>query len=467
MGSCSCRDKKKKLVPARLEAGKIKASHTNNRNTATRFGQSLPQRKRIYAKMSGNANGAGDGPWIKQDPAQLKRDAESKEAKHARKEAMRKARAEARKEKRTIKAEAKRARKVNVKRAGKWTSEARKAEQKIKKAANRPEKTAKRIRRMGLRAEKLKAQAIKLMADAEKTKAAYEVLMKREQERIDKDKADKKAEGAERREAQGLGEGDFMSLDVDTDDEVAPPSKPAAKKGKVIEIESNDSDSSSGEGDSSEDESSEDESSEEEKPEPKSKSEPKSRDKAKSDPKPEPVPAAVPEEKKKSKKDKAKDSKKATEEKPTEAAVVEEQSTKHISKEAKKARKAEKKRKREEEEAPAASPDAEEEAAPKKQKKPKKDKKDKKDEDATPSEKPAAAAAQWNVDALEGGVARQSKFLKLLGGTKGDAASTATGGGSTAQAGNAGRSEADLLYQFDYGMKMKNEMGGQKRGLGA
>lgn len=80
-----------------------------------------------------------------------------------------------------------------------------------------------------------------------------------------------------------------------------------------------------------------------------------------------------------------------------------------------------------------------------------------------------ADGEQWNVSALEGGSARQAKFLKLLGGGKkagaGAAASTHNGHGSSKQ--DIEKVQTSLEKQFYSGMKMKHDGQGHKRGLGA
>jgi hypothetical protein len=125
---------------------------------------------------------------------------------------------------------------------------------------------------------------------------------------------------------------------------------------------------------------------------------------------------------------------KAEEEAVESEAEVEE--PKASDKKAKKAEKAEKKRKRAET----------------------KDKKEKEPESA-------AQAEQWQVDDLEGGSARQAKFLRLLGGKKAGA-SVATPH-NTKGASNSTKAEADIQKQFEAGMKMKNDGGSKRRGLGA
>ncbi|KAI8714245.1 Small acidic protein [Fusarium sp. LHS14.1] len=119
----------------------------------------------------------------------------------------------------------------------------------------------------------------------------------------------------------------------------------------------------------------------------------------------------------------------------------------------KKSKKAEKKRKRDSEAAA--------ETSTKKEKKGK-GKKEKEESSAD------APAEQWHVDEVEGGSARQAKFLRLLGGKKGGAS---TGAPTTSHASkgqsDSTKAEAEIQKQFEAGMKMKNEGGSKRRGLGA
>jgi len=126
------------------------------------------------------------------------------------------------------------------------------------------------------------------------------------------------------------------------------------------------------------------------------------------------------------------------------------------------------------------SEDEEPKVSEKKAKKDKKEKKDKKAEkkrkraaesESEPksktkeSEEPAAQAEKWQVDDLEGGSARQAKFLRLLGGKKAGATAPATHGSKGTS--DSTKAEADIQRQFEAGMKMKNEGGSKRRGLGA
>lgn len=81
------------------------------------------------------------------------------------------------------------------------------------------------------------------------------------------------------------------------------------------------------------------------------------------------------------------------------------------------------------------------------------------------SDDAAAQAEQWHVDALEGGTDRQAKFLRLLGGKKAGAPVAASQG--TKGTSDPTKAEADIQKQFEAGMKMKNETGSKRRGLGA
>ncbi|KAF9775923.1 hypothetical protein IL306_005920 [Fusarium sp. DS 682] len=124
-------------------------------------------------------------------------------------------------------------------------------------------------------------------------------------------------------------------------------------------------------------------------------------------------------------------------EKVEEEAVESEAEVEEPKKSDKKAKKAEKKRKRTEA-------------------------KDKQEKEA----EPAAQAEQWQVDDLEGGSARQAKFLRLLGGKKAGA-SVAASSHNTKGASDSTKAEADIQKQFEAGMKMKNDGGSKRRGLGA
>jgi len=87
----------------------------------------------------------------------------------------------------------------------------------------------------------------------------------------------------------------------------------------------------------------------------------------------------------------------------------------------------------------------------------------------------ADADERWHVRNLEGGAARQEKFLKLLGGKKAKAASTsgetkANDSAPTAASRDRlhmGHVAEDLEKQFQAGVRMKFEQSGQRRGLGA
>ncbi|KAH6606346.1 hypothetical protein Trco_005499 [Trichoderma cornu-damae] len=76
-----------------------------------------------------------------------------------------------------------------------------------------------------------------------------------------------------------------------------------------------------------------------------------------------------------------------------------------------------------------------------------------------------AAKEEFKIQGLEGGAARQDKFLRLLGGKKAGA-STAKPGGITASKGDSVRAEAAIQRQYEAGMLLK-ESGHKRRGLGA
>lgn len=71
----------------------------------------------------------------------------------------------------------------------------------------------------------------------------------------------------------------------------------------------------------------------------------------------------------------------------------------------------------------------------------------------------------WHVTDLDGGSARQSKFLRLLGGKK-QGMSVPTGAGAAKTASDSTRAEADIRRQFEEGMKIKHDGGSHRRGLG-
>ncbi|KAH7152484.1 small acidic protein family-domain-containing protein [Dactylonectria estremocensis] len=129
-------------------------------------------------------------------------------------------------------------------------------------------------------------------------------------------------------------------------------------------------------------------------------------------------------------------------------------------KKAKKAKKAEKKRKRANEAAKAAV--TEEPAVKKDKSKDKSTKKPKRTEKAE-EDAGAAEAEKWQVEDLDGGEARQAKFLRLLGGKKAGAAVAPASKSKS----DSTKAEAEIQRQFEAGMKMKNEGGSKRRGLGA
>ncbi|KAF7956442.1 hypothetical protein EAE96_003783 [Botrytis aclada] len=109
----------------------------------------------------------------------------------------------------------------------------------------------------------------------------------------------------------------------------------------------------------------------------------------------------------------------------------------------------------------------------KKRKRSKEEKESSKKKKSKPTEEPEEpkikiekeVAAQWNADALDGDAQRKSKFLRLLGAGKGGAVS---GKGVEAKGkGDIQKVQSELERQYDYGMKMKHDGGGKRRGLGA
>ncbi|KAM6487051.1 hypothetical protein HDV62DRAFT_140844 [Trichoderma sp. SZMC 28011] len=90
----------------------------------------------------------------------------------------------------------------------------------------------------------------------------------------------------------------------------------------------------------------------------------------------------------------------------------------------------------------------------------------KKEKKAKGGEKVAQATTeQVKIQGLEGGAARQDKFLRLLGGKKAGANATKPGSMASGK-GNSVRAEAAIQQQFEAGMMLK-ESGHKRRGLGA
>lgn len=96
------------------------------------------------------------------------------------------------------------------------------------------------------------------------------------------------------------------------------------------------------------------------------------------------------------------------------------------------------------------------------------DKKTKKTKSAAKSAaERAAEGEQWNVQALDGGMQRQAKFLKLLGGgKKGAEGSDASAVASQSKA-DIAHMQSSLEKQFNNGMKAKEAGLSRRRGLGA
>lgn len=109
-----------------------------------------------------------------------------------------------------------------------------------------------------------------------------------------------------------------------------------------------------------------------------------------------------------------------------------------------------------------ASDSSDSEEVEKKEEQVKTEKKDKKKKNKTKQEGPDSGE-QWNVGGLEGGEARQSKFMRLLGGKKGGAAPKA----AAKVKADSVKAEAEIQRQFEAGMKAKAEGGERRKGLGA
>ncbi|PNP55136.1 hypothetical protein THARTR1_04825 [Trichoderma harzianum] len=90
----------------------------------------------------------------------------------------------------------------------------------------------------------------------------------------------------------------------------------------------------------------------------------------------------------------------------------------------------------------------------------------KKEKKTKGGEKVAQVTAEpVKIQGLEGGAARQDKFLRLLGGKKAGVNATKPGSMASSQ-GNSVRAEAAIQQQFEAGMMLK-ESGHKRRGLGA
>lgn len=122
--------------------------------------------------------------------------------------------------------------------------------------------------------------------------------------------------------------------------------------------------------------------------------------------------------------------------------------------------------------AASAEEDSDAEERPKKKKKHSKsqsevtDSKRKQQDDA--AEEPAGKKGkkeEINIEGLEGGSARQDKFLRLLGGKKAGA-SIAKPGSIAAGKNGSVKAEAAIQRQYEAGMQLK-ESGQKRRGLGA
>ncbi|KAL7816988.1 hypothetical protein V8C44DRAFT_322177 [Trichoderma aethiopicum] len=94
-------------------------------------------------------------------------------------------------------------------------------------------------------------------------------------------------------------------------------------------------------------------------------------------------------------------------------------------------------------------------------------KKGKKAKESKGGEKEAhAAAEEVKIEGLEGGKARQDKFLRLLGGKKAGVSVAKPGSIASKNQGKSVRAEAAIQQQFEAGMALK-ESGQKRRGLGA
>ncbi|PTB62800.1 hypothetical protein BBK36DRAFT_1183491, partial [Trichoderma citrinoviride] len=77
-----------------------------------------------------------------------------------------------------------------------------------------------------------------------------------------------------------------------------------------------------------------------------------------------------------------------------------------------------------------------------------------------------AAAEEVKIEGLEGGKARQDKFMRLLGGKKAGVSTAQPGSLVSKSQGGSVRAEAAIQQQFEAGMALK-ESGHKRRGLGA
>ncbi|KAI9158764.1 hypothetical protein HJFPF1_06762 [Paramyrothecium foliicola] len=316
---------------------------------------------------------------------------------------------------------AKRARKATDSSSTKWSTE-RQAEQKAKELANRPAKQEKKRQRLLKRSQKLEAKAHKLLAEAKKAAASYEALTRSMKEKADADQSSSETDDTEDSDDSSASEDDGGVA-------LAEAAAPAASSADDT------TPSESGSSDESDTDRKEvftiDKGS-------------KKKSKKNSAPESEAQPATTSESGKAKKPKKVKES----QETPQEVKKSKKQKSSEKADGESKTGKSEKKRKRE------AASTTEEPQAPIS----KKDKKAGADKDQTTGE-------QWSVGELDGGGARQAKFLRLLGGKK--AGGAAQPSNISKGKSDSTKAEADIQRQFEAGMKMKMEASGQRRGLGA
>lgn len=92
-----------------------------------------------------------------------------------------------------------------------------------------------------------------------------------------------------------------------------------------------------------------------------------------------------------------------------------------------------------------------------------------KDTDDGESQAPATDVDRWNIQALDGGKARQNKFLRLMGGKKAGVVETSASSSrkDNKKIAEIKQREEELEKQFNSGMRAKHSSGNGKKGLGS
>lgn len=380
----------------------------------------------------------------------LHHDPNSKPSLADKKSAGRQQRREVRKAKRQEKAESKKARKSNVKRAAKWAGKRKEQDLEQKGGEeDQPAKSERSHRRLLERAGHLEEQAERLMAEARKARARYEVLEAQRRKGEQQQEEDQE-------DAPGVDDGSGSGLSSGSNSDSA--SSPAGGDDGKIEQGNDEEDVPMADANGKDDS---DDSSVEEPPK-KSKKSKKKTETIEPEPEDEAQPAEKGAKEEKKEKKKSKKSSKVKSEAEDSAPETEKSSKK------------DKKRKREADvPEPTAEAEAElEKSSKKKSNKDKNSKSDKVEEKApaTGDRAPPAVAdaEQWHVSGLGGGADRQAKFLRLLGGKKAGAAAAGKGSVPSSRPQiDINKATSELEQQFEAGRRMKWEMGGQHKGLGA